>query len=173
MVVLETHRLILRELTLDDVDGLLEVFGDPVAMWAYPSTKDRAATEAWIRWAMDSYGANGWGLWAVVRREDGRLLGDCGPMFQPVEGESVAELGYHIFRAEWGRGYATEAALASRDWFFENTPNDRLVSIVWPPNIASRKVAERVHARMRLFVWERSGSEECLYETLRSDLAAR
>jgi RimJ/RimL family protein N-acetyltransferase len=169
--VIETERLVLRELTADDVDGLLEIFGDPAAMWAYPSTKDRAQTEAWIRWAMDSYARNGWGLWAVVRRADGRFLGDTGPMVQPVEGELVPELGYHIVRAEWGNGYATEAALASRDWFFANTQQDRLVSIVWPPNVASRRVAERVHARMRLFTWESSGTEECLYETLRSDLA--
>lgn len=168
--VLETARLTLRPLTLDDVDGLLEIFGDPEAMWAYPSTKDRAQTAGWIRWAMASYEANGWGLWAVIRRDDGRFLGDCGPMLQPVEGEEVPELGYHILRAEWGEGYATEAALACRDWFFANTTHDRLVSIVWPPNTASRRVAERVHARMRTFTWEKSGTEECLYETLRSDL---
>jgi len=167
-----TDRLILRELTLDDVDGLLEIFADPLAMSAYPSTKDRAETERWIVWAMESYRHHGWGLWAVVRRDDGRFLGDCGPMLQPVEGELVPELGYHIVRSEWRRGYATEAALACRDWFFANTDRDRLVSIVWPPNGASRRVAERVHARMRLFVWEKSGTDECLYETLRSDLPA-
>jgi [ribosomal protein S5]-alanine N-acetyltransferase len=172
MAVLETKRLVLRELTLDDLDGLLEIFGDPEAMWAYPAIKDRAQTEGWIRWAIASYRANGWGLWAVIRRDDSRLLGDCGPMLQPVEGEDVPELGYHIVRSEWGRGYATEAAVASRDWFFANTGHDRLVSIVWPPNTASRRVAERVHARMRLFTWEKSGTEECLYETLRSDLSA-
>ncbi len=170
VTVLKTKRLTLRELTLDDVDGLLEIFADPEAMWAYPSTKDRDQTEGWIRWAMASYQANGWGLWAVVRSEDGRFLGDCGPMPQPVEGEQVPELGYHIVREEWGRGYATEAALACRDWFFANTDYERLVSIVRPPNVASRRVAERVHARMRLFVWEKTGTQECLYETLRSDL---
>ena len=65
---------------------------------------------------------------------------------------------------------ATEAAIACRDWYFANRANDRLVSIIWPPNTASRRVAERVHARMRLFTWEKTGTQECLYETLRSDL---
>jgi ribosomal-protein-alanine N-acetyltransferase len=169
--ILETERLTLRKLTLDDVDRLLEIFADSVAMWAYPSTKSRAETESWINWALDSYAANGWGLWAVIRREDSRFLGDCGPMPQPVEGETVPELGYHIVRSEWGHGYATEAALACRDWFFANTDHDRLVSIVWPPNTASRRVAKRVHARMREFVWEKTGTVECLYETRRSDLS--
>ena len=166
---MQTARLTLRELTLDDVDSLLEIFADPEAMWAYPKTKDRLETEEWVRWAIESYRRNGWGLWAVVRTDDSRFLGDCGVMFQSVEGEEVPELGYHVVRAEWGKGYATEAALACRDWFFANTAHDRLVSIVWPPNTASRRVAERVHARMRLFTWERSGTEECLYETLRAD----
>ena len=62
MTVLETARLALRELTADDVDGLLEIFGDPEAMWAYPSTKSRAETERWVRWAESSYADNGWGL---------------------------------------------------------------------------------------------------------------
>jgi len=171
--VIETSRLSLRELVASDADGLLEIFEDPDAMWAYPSTKDRTETEGWIRWAQASYAENGWGLWAVIRREDGRFLGDCGPMPQPVDGQTVAELGYHIVRAEWGRGYATEAASAARDWFFANTADDRLVSIVWPPNTPSRRVAEKVHARMREFVWEKSGTVECLYETLRSDLPDR
>lgn len=169
-MILGTSRLLLRELTGDDADALLEVFADPLAMWAYPSTKTHAQTETWIRWAQDSYAANGWGLWAVIRRADGRFLGDCGPMHQPVDGQSVPELGYHIVRAEWGHGYATEAARGCRDWFFANTEHDRLVSIVWPPNLASRRVSEKVHARMREFLWEKSGTTECLYETLRSDL---
>jgi RimJ/RimL family protein N-acetyltransferase len=168
--ILTTDRLALRELTPNDVDGMLEIFEDAEAMWAYPSTKDRAQTEGWIDWARGNYRRSGWGLWAVIRRDDGRFLGDCGPMWQPVEGEQVAELGYHIVRAEWSKGYATEAALACRDWFFANTPHDRLVSIVWPPNTASRRVAEHIHARMRFFTWEKTGIEECLYETLRSDL---
>jgi RimJ/RimL family protein N-acetyltransferase len=170
MTVLETDRLELRRLTANDVGGLLEIFADPLAMWAYPSTKSRTETEGWVEWAQTSYAANGWGLWAVVRKSDGKFLGDCGPMSQPVEGEQVAELGWHILRAEWGHGYATEAGRACRDWFFANTAHDRLVSIVWPPNVASRRVGEKVHARMREFVWEKTGTRECLFETLRADL---
>jgi RimJ/RimL family protein N-acetyltransferase len=169
MTVLETARLVLREFTAGDVDEMLEIFSDPIAMWAYPSTKGRPETERWIRSAQESYELNGWGLWAVVRKADGRFLGDCGPMMQPVEGEQVSELGWHIVRSEWGKGYATEAALACRDWFFAKTDYDRLVSIVWPPNTPSRRVAEKVHARMREFTWEKTGTAECLYETRRAE----
>jgi RimJ/RimL family protein N-acetyltransferase len=170
--VLQTERLTLRELTTADVDGLLEIFGDPLAMYAYSSTSTRAETDERIEWVQKSYADNGWGVWAVIRRADGRFLGDCGPMPQPVEGTTVPELGYHIVRAEWRHGYATEAALACRDWFFAHTVHDRLVSIVSPANTASRRVGDKVHARMREFVWEKNGKVECLYETLRADLPA-
>jgi RimJ/RimL family protein N-acetyltransferase len=167
-IVVQTERLALRELSLEDVDALLEVLGDPLAMEHYPAPKTRAETEAWIRWARASYDVNGFGLWAVERLADGAFLGDCGPMLQPVEGELVPEIGYHIVRREWGRGYATEAARACRDLILARFGFDRVVSIVAPENLASRRVAEKVHDTMREFVWEKSGRAMCLYESHRS-----
>ena len=167
-IVATTERLTLRELTLDDVDGLLEVLGDDVAMEHYPAPKTRAETEDWIRWARDSYERNGFGLWAVERTVDGRFLGDCGPMLQPVEGELVPEIGYHIVRSAWGRGYATEAAIACRDLVLGGLGFKRVVSIVSPENLASRRVAEKVHDAMREFTWEKSGRPMCLFESRRA-----
>jgi RimJ/RimL family protein N-acetyltransferase len=167
-VILTTERLLLRELTMDDVDGLLDIFGDPIAMAFYRSTRDREQTAEWIEWARLSYAEHGFGLWAVVRGEDGRFLGDCGPMLQPIEGELVPEIGYHVVRSEWGRGYASEAAIASRDWLWEHTDFERICSIVDQENLASRRVAERVHQAMRLFTWEKEPDHElCLYESRR------
>ncbi len=168
---IESPRLALRELTYDDVDSLFEIIGDPLTMYAYKSAFDRDQAAMWIEHALASYRDNGWGMWAVVRRADGRFLGDCGPMLQPVEGEAVPELGYHFLRAEWGNGYATEAALACRDWFFAHTDHDRLLSIVSPTNDRSKGVAARVHARMREFHWEKHDMDMCLYETRRADLS--
>ena len=163
--ILTTDRLTLRELTEDDVDVLHEVLGDPVAMAHYPAPKTRDETLAWIRWATDSYERNGFGLCAVVQTADGAFLGDCGPMLQPVEGELVPEIGYHIVRRAWGQGYATEAAGACRDLVLGDLGYERVVSIVAPDNLASRRVAEKVHATMREFTWEKNGQPMCLYET--------
>ena len=171
MSALETDRLVLRPLILADADALLEVLGDPVAMQYYPAPKDRAQVEAWIRWALESYERNGFGLWAVVRKTDGAFLGDCGPMLQPVEGRIIPEIGYHIVRCEWGNGYATEAARASLEWVFRETSRPRVCSIVSPGNAASRRVAEKVHRDLRMFTWEKTGTEQCLYWTDRSRLA--
>jgi [ribosomal protein S5]-alanine N-acetyltransferase len=167
-IIARTDRLTLRELTFDDTDGLFEVLGDPIAMEHYPAPKSRDETEAWIAWARASYDANGFGLWAVERTADGAFLGDCGPMLQPVEGELVPEIGYHIVRREWGHGYATEAALACGDLVLGELGFSRVVSIVAPENLASRRVAEKVHQTMREFFWEKGGRAMCLYETRRT-----
>jgi len=164
-IVARTDRLTLRELSLDDVDSMFEVLGDPIAMEHYPAAKTRAETEGWIAWARDSYERNGFGLWAVEQSADGAFLGDCGPMLQPVEGELVPEIGYHIVRRDWGRGYATEAATACRDLVLGRLGFARVVSIVSPENLPSRRVAEKVHQTMREFVWERSGRPMCLFES--------
>ena len=164
-IVARTDRLILRDLTLDDVDSMHEILGDPVAMEHYPAPKTRPETETWIGWALGSYERNGFGLWAVERAADGAFLGDCGPMLQPVDGVLVPEIGYHIVRREWGRGYATEAAIACREIVLGRLGFGRVVSIVAPENLASRRVAEKVHETMREFVWETNGRPMCLFES--------
>jgi [ribosomal protein S5]-alanine N-acetyltransferase len=166
-IVARTERLTLRELTLDDADALFGILGDPLAMEHYPAPKTRLETETWIRRALDSYASNGFGLWAIERTADSAFLGDCGPMLQPVEGESVPEIGYHIVRREWGRGYATEAALACREQVLGRLGFERVVSIVAPENLASRRVGEKVHETMREFMWEKGGRTMCLYESRR------
>lgn len=166
-IVARTNRLTLRELSLDDIDSMFEVLGDPIAMEHYPAPKTRPETEDWIQWARESYERNGFGLWAVERSADGAFLGDCGPMLQPVDGELVPEVGYHIVRREWGHGYATEAATACRDLVLGRLGFDRVVSIVAPENLASRRVAEKVHETMREFVWEKSARPMCLFESSR------
>ena len=168
----ETERLLLRDLVPDDLDALIEVLGDPVAMRYYPAPFDRDAVASWIAWARRSYAENGFGLWAVVRRSDGRFLGDCGPMLQPVEGMMIPEVGYHIVPAEQGRGYATEAARACVAWVFANTPFDVVCSLVSPENAPSRAVAARVHTSMREFRWAKHDTEMCLYWTDRPGSAA-
>ena len=93
------------------------------------------------------------------------MLGDCGLTMQPVEGQPLIEIGYHLKRAVWGNGYATEAALACRDYAFAVLNAPRVVSIVNPHNWPSRWVAERIHMALREFVWEKTQSTMCLYST--------
>jgi RimJ/RimL family protein N-acetyltransferase len=140
---LQTDRLLLRQLTHDDVDELLEVLGDPEAMRHYPRPKTREETVAWINWGIGLY-PEGLGLHAVVLRSTGEFIGDCGLTYQDVEGATEVEIGYHLKQRHWGHGYATEAALAWQAYARDTLGLDRLVAIVGPDNLPSQQVAIRM-----------------------------
>jgi len=71
------------------------------------------------------------------------IIGDCGIVLQQVDGESLYEIGYHLRRDLWHQGLATEAAIACRDWGFAHLKTERLISLIRPENLPSRRVAER------------------------------
>src|SRR5712664_1053794 len=83
-VILETERLFLRKFALQDVDALAAVVGDPVTMEFYPAPLDRQGVEDWISRNMQRYQRDGHGLWAMVLRDSGALIGDCGCVVQEV-----------------------------------------------------------------------------------------
>jgi RimJ/RimL family protein N-acetyltransferase len=141
----ETNRLLLRPLTLDDVDNLLGIFSDPEAMRYYPATKSHTETIEWIDWNLKSYSEHGFGLWAVIRKDTGTFAGQCGLIMQRnVDGRDEVEIGYSFLRAQWNSGFATEAAMACRDFGFVNVKLTHLVSLIDPENRASKRVAEKV-----------------------------
>jgi RimJ/RimL family protein N-acetyltransferase len=141
--VLETPRLILRRLTRDDMDAIFAVIGDPVAMQYYPRTFDRKDAEEWIERNLRRYEECGHGLYAVVTRKSGDVIGDCGLVMQQIEGERLLEVGYHLRRDQWGFGYATEAARRCMEYAFHTLGADKVISLIRPENVPSQRVAER------------------------------
>jgi ribosomal-protein-alanine N-acetyltransferase len=144
MEVLETERLVLRQMSFNDIGNLLQIFSDPEAMRYYPGTKSREETEEWIDWNIRSYRENGFGLWAATLKVSGEFAGQCGLVAQEVEGRREVEIGYLFVRRLWGRGLATEAARASRDYGINRLGYGRLISLIDPENMGSRRVAEKV-----------------------------
>jgi RimJ/RimL family protein N-acetyltransferase len=142
--VLETERLWLRELTLDDVDDLHEVLGDAHSMRFYPHPFSREEVLGWIEWARRSYAEHGHGLWGLVLKESGELVGDCGLAVHEVDGDRLVEVGYHVKPSHQRRGLATEAALVCRDHAFEAVGVDRLIALVRVENAPSAEVAHNV-----------------------------
>ena len=140
-MILETERLILREYTTADFAGLYEILSDPETMTHYPRPYDEAGVWRWINWSLDNYQKYGFGLWAVELKATGEFIGDCGLTMQPIDGEWLPEIGYHIHKAHWRRGYAGEAARAVRDWAFNNRDFDRLYSYMTESNTASWSTA--------------------------------
>jgi [ribosomal protein S5]-alanine N-acetyltransferase len=159
--VLETERMVLRRMELSDVDNLMGIFSDPVAMRYYPSTKSRREAEEWVRWTLSSYRDHGFGLWVALLKDSGEFAGQCGLTVQEVEGQEEVEIGYLFLRRFWGRGLATEAAIAARDHGFA-LGYRRLISIIDPQNLASRRVAERTGLTLEKEVWK-GNKKVCVY----------
>ncbi len=142
--VLETERLILRRLTPDDLEALHRIFSDSSTMsfWAAPFTEDD--TRRWILRALRYYETLGFGRWAVVLKETGELIGDCGILRTEVDGKMEHDLGYVIHHPCWGSGYATEAAEACKHYAIETFGIRRLVANMPVEHTASARVAEKI-----------------------------
>src|ERR1035441_853663 len=117
-LILETERLTLRRLHPDDADAIFAVLGDVIAMQHYPRRFARKDAEEWIERNLRRYAEHGHGLYAVVLKASGEVIGDCGLVTQQIEGRPELEVGYHLRRDQWGHGYATEAARACLDYAF-------------------------------------------------------
>ena len=167
-VILETARLRLRELTARDADALQAVLGDPIAMQYYPSAFDRPAIEAWIGKNISRYLRDGHSLWAMLLKDTGELIGDCGCAVQEVEGRNEVEIGYHVRRDLWGKGYATEAARACMEYAFAKLGAQRVISMIRPENMPSRRVAEKNGLVCAKIVFWR-GYDHCVYVKYRVD----
>lgn len=152
---LETKRLLLRPLALADLDDMASLLGDGEALTFWGPPRDRAASRAWIERNLGRYGRDGFGRCAIVLRATGELVGDCGLIRTEVEGTEEIELGWIVSRSHWGRGIATEAGAAWRDYAFEGLALPRIVSMVSEHNIASRRVAEKLGMTVeRAAVWD-------------------
>lgn len=138
---LETERLLLRELTDADFDALYGVLADSDIMKHYPYNFDENRVRNWIVRNKERYEIFGFGLWAVVLKETGEMIGDCGLTMQNINGSIKPEIGYHIAKAHQRKGYAKEAARACRDWIFQNTPFNILYSYMKMTNVPSAATA--------------------------------
>lgn len=138
---METKRLILRELTMEDFDALHEILSDPEIMQHYPAPFSEEQTQKWIVRNMERYAELGFGLWAVILKETGELIGDCGVTMQNIHGQLLPEIGYHIHKKHQRQGYASEAARACMDFIFEHMTFNSVYSYMKYTNAASYSVA--------------------------------
>src|SRR5262245_522106 len=141
-VILETSRLVLRELMADDLDFVATMLADPEVMRYYPKTYERAEAQVCMGRQIERYARDGHGLWLTLLRESWQPVGLVGLVRQELDGESLQEIGYLIHRPFWRRRYATEAALGVRRHAFEELKLPHVVSLVRPENVPSVAVAE-------------------------------
>ena len=118
----------------------------------YPQPFNHEDAQHWVERNLERYRSDGYGLFAVVLKSTGEVIGDCGLVRQEVEGESMLEAGYHLRRDHWGQGYATEAARACMEYAFRQLAAEKVVSLIAPENVPSRRVADRngMHAERQV-----------------------
>jgi RimJ/RimL family protein N-acetyltransferase len=167
--VIETERLLVRPLRLEDAPDLAAAYADPetVRYLGDGSTATLAEVEERIAFWLTRWDANGLGLCALERREDGRVLGRAGFLvwdtavwepstFAEAGERAQVEIGWTLAREHWGHGYATEAALALRDWALGERGLTRLISLIQHGNVRSFRVAEKLGERYERDVEVRS-----------------
>lgn len=168
-MVLETKRLILRELEPGDFEALRRVLADSDIMRHYPYTFDDARVRGWIAKNIERYRMLGFGLWAVSLRRGGELIGDCGLTMQRIDGAVLPEIGYHIRGDCQCRGYAREAVSAVRDWAFGVTPFHVLYSYMKHDNEPSRRTAMSIGCRFARSYEDEEGERTDVFAIIRDE----
>ena len=139
----ETERLYLRKLEQADFDDLCKILQDEETMYAYEGAFTDEEAQGWLERQLERYRELGFGLWAVILKESGQLIGQCGLTIQPWKEREVLEIGYLFRREFWHRGYAAEAARACREYAFQVLGAEEVCSIIRDTNTASQNVAIR------------------------------
>lgn len=141
--ILETARLRLRNMDYSDMDALTAMLQDERVMYAYGGAFGREETLAWMNKQLLRYEEFGFGLWGVVLKETGEMIGQCGITMQEYGAAQVPEIGYLLAYAHWHNGYAIEAAQACKEYGFGTLGFKALYSIIRDTNRASQRVALR------------------------------
>lgn len=142
-MIIETERLILRKMDNGDYSALCKILQDEDVMYAYEHAFSDDEVDEWLKKQLVRYETDGIGLWAVVLKENGEVIGQCGLTKQLWWGENIVEVGYLFRKDFWHKGYATEAAVACKDYAFNRLGEKRVYSIIRDLNLPSRRVALR------------------------------
>lgn len=141
--ILETKRLYVREMEQPDFGDLCKILQDAEVMYAYEHAFSDEEAHAWLDKQLRRYKEDGFGLWAVILKETGEMIGQCGISMQECDGKWVPEVGYLFQKKFWHQGYATEAAVACKEYAFYTLNIEEVYTIIRDINIASQKVAIR------------------------------
>ena len=162
-LILETRRLYLRQLTLEDTSNLSLVLSDQESMKHYPHPFSNEEVKEWIERNIKRYENDGFGLWAVIRKTDNQFMGDCGITLQNIDGDILPEIGFHIIQKFCNCGYATEAAEACKKYAMEVLGYTSIYSYSEVENHASQRVSSKIGMN-KVKTFRKDGIEEVVYE---------
>ena len=139
-----TARCIVRNLTLDDWHNLSEILQDEKAMYSYEHAFSDEEVTDWLAHQLERYENDGIGLWAIIDKNTDEFIGQAGLTMQDTPNGKEVEIGYLLKRKHWHKGYATEVAIACKEYAFIKLHLKRVTSIIRDSNLASQAVAKRV-----------------------------
>ena len=142
-MILQTDRLILREMTQNDYSDLCEILQNEKVMYAYEHAFSDTEVKEWFERQLARYKKYGFGLWAAVLKENGKMIGNIGLTMQKFGDERVLEIGYLLNENYWHKGFATEAAIACKNFAFDIIGVDKVYSIIRQNNLSSQAIAKR------------------------------
>ena len=146
---IRTARLLLRGWRLTDRPAFAGLNADPEVMRHFPATLTADQSDQMVDRLSAAWRANGYGLWAVERLDDGRFIGFVGLSSPGWSSVAMVEVGWRLAREHWGNGFAPEAALAALDFGFERValPHDEIVSFTTTRNLNSQRVMQKIGMR--------------------------
>lgn len=144
--VIETERLLLRPTHLDDFEPWVTMMADPEVARFIGGVQPRASVWRGFMCMAGAWQLNGYAMFSVIEKASGRWVGRLGP-WQP-DGWPGTEIGWSVVRDVWGKGYATEGAIAATDWAFDNLGWTDVIHTIDPANVASQGVARKLGSRL-------------------------
>lgn len=146
---IKTARLTLRSFTLQDAESLHQILSITGVLEYFPNPDppDLEHVQKLVQSRIDHWGDHDYGWWAVEPNGEGELIGWSGLLNLPETDE--IEIGYLLSKPYWGKGLATESAIAGLDYGFNSLGIEKIIGIVHPENVASQKVLEKIGLRFK------------------------
>lgn len=167
--ILQTNRLTVRQMNVGDAPFVAELLTDPEVMAHYVRPYSVEESVAWLHRQVDNYAKNEYGFWVAADRATSVTIGLVGITMRVVDGLARPEVGYIVHKRFWRRGFATEAALETRNYAFTHCGFDHVIALVRPTNVPAQGVASRLGMAIEKRA-EFNGSEYLVYSVSRSQL---
>ncbi len=146
MIILETERLILRRLVMEDLNALFALYSNPEIRRYFPEgTLTYEETKEELEWFLNGHPRHPeLGLWATIYKPTKQFIGRCGLLPWTIEGREEVEVAYLIDKTFWRQGLGAEAAQAIVQYGFNTLGLSRLICMIDPANQASQNVARKL-----------------------------
>jgi ribosomal-protein-alanine N-acetyltransferase len=171
--LIETERLLLREITLDDKEAMFKLYSNPEVQkyTGEPVVESIEEMEKAIRERISNYKKYGYGRWATILKHDMQFVGWAGLAYLPEFDE--IDIGYRFLPQYWGTGIATEASRAILTYGFDTLELEKIIAIALKENKASIRVMEKIGMEFDKIAPYELGSKDAIWYSCDRKLIAK